>query len=286
MLIYILVSAALIKNMATLELEARLDNLQARLDNLLSTSQTETADISLFAPILEREECPICLIPLPIGEREIIFMTCCGKRICMGCVNKHVMTEIKNGVPIDDYKCAFCRQSVNTSDKEDIKALKKLMKMNNPDAFMQMAARHKEGKGVLQSNTRALELYTRAAELDHAPAFAAIGECYNEGIAGGEDRLKAAEFWEISAKKGCVYSHKELSLVRARNGDIQTSIEHLKVAASAGGQDAMNGLMKAYKEEALSKEDLSQTLRAFQASRDETKSKDRDEARAMKWQRD
>lgn len=37
--------------------------LDARLDNLLSTTQAETADIDLFAPIQEREECPICLLP-------------------------------------------------------------------------------------------------------------------------------------------------------------------------------------------------------------------------------
>ena len=39
--------------------------LEARLDNLLSTAQAETANIDLFAPIQEKEECPICLIPLP-----------------------------------------------------------------------------------------------------------------------------------------------------------------------------------------------------------------------------
>ena len=45
--------------MASLELEARLDNL-------LSTAQEETKDIDLFAPIPAREECPICLQILPI----------------------------------------------------------------------------------------------------------------------------------------------------------------------------------------------------------------------------
>ena len=41
--------------------------LKARLDTLLSTAQAETADIDLFATIdiQEREECPICMIPLP-----------------------------------------------------------------------------------------------------------------------------------------------------------------------------------------------------------------------------
>ena len=41
--------------------------LEARLDNLLCTAQAETADIDLLAPLIitEREECPICLLPLP-----------------------------------------------------------------------------------------------------------------------------------------------------------------------------------------------------------------------------
>ena len=38
--------------------------LEARLDNLLATAQEETAD--MFAPIPEKEECPICLLPLPL----------------------------------------------------------------------------------------------------------------------------------------------------------------------------------------------------------------------------
>ena len=39
--------------------------------------------------------------------------------------------------------------------------------------------------------------------------------------------------------------------------------------------------MKAYKNKELSKEDLSKTLRAYQASINETRSKDRDDARLM-----
>ena len=35
--------------------------MEARLDNLL-TAQEETANDDLYAPIAEREECPICLL--------------------------------------------------------------------------------------------------------------------------------------------------------------------------------------------------------------------------------
>ena len=45
--------------------------LKARLDNLLATAQEETKDI--FAPITKKEECPMCLIPLPFNEGEIMF---------------------------------------------------------------------------------------------------------------------------------------------------------------------------------------------------------------------
>ena len=45
--------------------------LEARLDNLLATAQEETADIDMFAPIPEKEECPICLLPLPLLNDEL-----------------------------------------------------------------------------------------------------------------------------------------------------------------------------------------------------------------------
>ena len=90
--------------------------LEARLDNLLSTAQEETADIDLFAPIAEREECPICLIPLPFNDSEINLTMCCGKMICYGCTYKHMLTgKNKKGLSHswedykEDYKCPFCQ---------------------------------------------------------------------------------------------------------------------------------------------------------------------------------
>ena len=251
--------------------------LEARLDNLLSTAQVETADIDLFAPLKEREECPICMIPLPFGEREIIFMVCCGKRICMGCVNKQKMTDTKNKVPMHKMKCAFCCQQ---EPKNQVKALKKLIKKNNPDALMQMGVRYALGDETMQSNTKSLEMVIRAAELGHAPAYAIIGDYYRDGIAVEEDFSKAAAFWEIAAKKGSIYAHHQVAVFHQINGNVNKAIDHLKVTASVGDQESMDKLMKMYKENVLSKDELTQTLRAFQNSNNGMKSKDRDEARA------
>ena len=214
--------------------------LEARLDNLLSTAQAETANIDLFAPITEREECPICLLPLPIIENESAFMQCCGKTICAGCVYRHFLTDIKNGggqCDDDSLKCAFCRQLPLPTNP--IKKVKKLMKKNHPEAFLQMADKYESGEGVLQSNTRALDLYTRSAELGFFEAFVHIGRHYYTGTVVEKDYSKVLAFYEVAAKKGSIYAHRWLALFHEseRNED-QHKIGHLKVAASAGDKDS------------------------------------------------
>jgi len=84
------------------------------------------------------------------------------------------------------------------------------------------------------------------------------------------------EFLEIAAKKGSFPAM--LAIFHEENMNTQKSIEHRKVAASAGYKESLDELMKAYKDNLLSKEELTQTLRAFQVSNDLTKSQERDDA--------
>jgi len=217
--------------MTTLELEARLDNL-------LVTARTETANIDLFAPIQEREECPICMLPLSMKHDETTFLSCCGKQICCGCIYRSMINDLKNGVKRHEVaKCAFCR--IVSPKKTYSKQLKRLMKKNNPRAYVQMACLYRDGEdGVIQSDTRALEMMIRAAELDYAVVFGMIATFYNEGIAVERDLSKALEFYEIAAKKGDIGSHKQLAEFHGENGNALKSIEHMKLAASAGCQES------------------------------------------------
>mgnify|MGYP000007867152 CR=1 FL=1 len=79
----------------------------------------ELYDEKLFKEV-EREECPICLLPMPIREDDTTVESCCGKRICQGCTYAMDMSEGKA-------LCAFCRTPTVTSDEEFIKQLKKLI---------------------------------------------------------------------------------------------------------------------------------------------------------------
>ena len=260
--------------------------LEARLNNLISTAQEETADIDLFAPMPEREECPICLIPLP-SDYEVVYQSCCGKQICLGCYYKHMVTDIKKGVQRKDDKCAFCRQPTPT--RLSRKSLKKLMKKNDPQAFIQMAIYYKEGDdGMMQSDTKSLEMLIRAAEFGHGEAYLRIGEYYDDGLVVEQDISKMVAFYEVSAKKGYVQAHRYLALFHAKNWNNKKSFEHMKMAASAGDKDAVDLLVKSYKIEnsPLSKEELTQTLRAFQAANDNMKSEDRENARLIEEYRE
>ena len=261
--------------------------LEARLNNLLSSGQAETADIDLFTPIADREECPICLIPLPFRDDEIVYKICCGKQICDGCNYKNYKNDLNNGVSTDEMECAFCRQltPMNTT-----KALKKLMKKNNTYAFMAMAFGYESGTdGLFQSDTKSLEMRIRAAELGSAKAFTGIGQDYDsrreyfyeEGSVVKRDMSKALAFWEIAAKKGDIVTRGLLIAEIWDNHGSKMLIKHLKVIASAGDKE-LDKLMQfySYRKELLSKEELTQTLRAYQVSSNEMKSKDRDDARA------
>ena len=62
----------------------------------------ELHDEKLFKEPPPREECPICLIPLPLDASEMAFKSCCGKLICKGCI--YAMEESEEGGDL----CAFC----------------------------------------------------------------------------------------------------------------------------------------------------------------------------------
>jgi len=254
-----------------------LELLEARLDNLLSTALEETKNIDLFVPI-RKDECSICFIPLPLEEKYTTFMNCCGKTICEGCLFKDMWKEIEKGK--QRHLCAFCRKPTNEGNY--IKDMKKLMKNNNPEAFIQMAKKHVLGSdGVFQSNTRALEMYIRAAELGSANGFMNIGLYHSFGdgsIVVEHNMTKARSFVEIAAKKGLVDAHRWLANYDSRIGNISTCNEHLKIAARAGDKRSMDDLMTVYKSNLLSKDELTQTLREHQASMNEMKSEDRKQA--------
>ena len=80
---------------------------------------TELYDEKLFKEP-PRDECPICMLPPPLYDDNQAstgeaFQSCCGKRICNGCIVAMAVTGGKNGE-----LCAYCRMPYENSDEEEV----------------------------------------------------------------------------------------------------------------------------------------------------------------------
>jgi len=51
-------------------------------------------------------DCPICFLPLPIGQKNSTLMGCCSTIVCCGCCHANLTREIEESLfP----SCPFCR---------------------------------------------------------------------------------------------------------------------------------------------------------------------------------
>ena len=67
----------------------------------------------LFKQPPKEEDCPICFLRLPILFPAQVYMACCGKVICCGC-----MWGVQKGDRSRSFLCPFCRVPIPTSDAE------------------------------------------------------------------------------------------------------------------------------------------------------------------------
>jgi len=171
-------------------------------------------DEALFqVPPPAKEDCPICFIPMPLrlfscatlpdatrlsvpiydfaianeelaGEDMELYYPCCGKEICKGCVHSFSKTD-------NDDKCPYCNSDrVNKTDNEDVEEAIKRVEANDPVAMCILATFYRAGEGGLQQDEeRAMELFTRAADLGHYKARLNLGNAYYRG-----GNMKKAKF--------------------------------------------------------------------------------------------
>ena len=91
----------------------------------------ELHDEALFKQPPPREECPICMLTLPILLEEQRFQACCGKVICMGCFDG----TMKAAGGEDPLLCPFCRALPASSGGEEMKLLNKRVEANDAIAI-------------------------------------------------------------------------------------------------------------------------------------------------------
>ena len=239
-------------------------------------------DDELFQDPPPKDDCQICFLPIPFsfGVSRIpeIFMPCCGKVICGGCVM--VSRKEMNKGNLKEW-CPFCRTPNHRSHQEIIKRLKKRMKLNEAAAFLDLGKAYKTGAfGLSKDMNKAFELYIQAAEHGSINAHYMLAVCfYDEGVK--KDEKKAIQHYKIAAIGGHEAARHKLGVIEMSNGNVDRAIKHYIMAAKSGLDDALKKVGMGYKAGFVTKDDYAATLRAYKSTQDELKSKQRDEAIAI-----
>ena len=230
----------------------------------------ELYDEKLFKEV-EPEECPICMLPLPIDSNQSAFESCCGKRICNGCIYAMDMSEGKD-------LCAFCRTPPPSSDEEYLKRLNKLMNNGNGGgACFLLAGHYANGrKGLPRDIQKAVEFNLKAGELGCAEGYFNLGLAYRDGRGVELDEKKANHYYELAAMNGDIYARNNLGCIEGHAGNEHRAMKHFMLAARAGMKDSLEMVKIGFRNGKVTKDEYANTIRAYHKSIDGMKSESRD----------
>jgi len=185
-------------------------------------------DEKLFEEPPPREDCPICLLPLPLNAAEIQFKTCCGKLICYGCIYAMCVEAMRKGKKEEEVEmCPYCRKRASTSDEERVKGINKLMEKGNGNAFYNLSGFYAQGiNGMQQDMSKANELLLKAGVFGCAEAYCKLGNSYHIGQGVEIDKKKAKHYWELAAMKEDVSARNNLGLLEGKAGNHHRAMKH------------------------------------------------------------
>ena len=244
----------------------------------------------LFVPPPPTEECPVCLIPLPRRNDQIVHQPCCGKMLCGACSYESERVLAKTNVKRAEKKlkrlsplCPFCRTPAPTSDEEIVRRLKKRVQQGDSKAVHVLSSIYRDGDcGLAKDLRKFCELVHRAADLGDVIAIAELGGMYAAGVDGVSlDETKGRELLESAAKKGSTLALINLGALEARKGRAELGLEYLRAAAEAGDDDAVKRLWKGFRVGGISKDYLETSLRAYQRANEDMRSEERE--RLKRW---
>jgi len=216
------------------------------------------------------------MMRLPYLGAGTVYMNCCGKVICRGCVYAFQSRATKKEHDI----CPFCRTPPPSSDEKKIKRYKKRADMNDPIAMKGIGSMYRDGDGLPRDQAKALELWHRAGELGSAEAYYNIGNAYQLGDGVERDMKKAKHYWELSAIKGNVQARHNLGVSEAQAGNADRALKHYLIATRDGSFNSLETIKRYSLNGDATKDEYAKALQSYQAYVDEIKSKQRDEAAA------
>ena len=234
------------------------------------------SDDKLFQDSPPKEDCPICMLPMPMSTIHDVYRTayqaCCGKYICNGCV---VVSNENMKKGIIKSCCELCREPPPSSMKVEMRRFKNRTKASDAEAFFMFGCGYQIGQWGKQDMDKALELWNQAAELGSAKAHFKMAIEYYQGSYVKRDMKKHKHHLQLAAIGGHDIARHQLGTMEKYEGYMDISMKHFMIAAKAGFEDSLKEVGEGYKAGHVTKEDFASTLRAYQQSMDDMTSEER-----------
>ena len=135
--------------------------------------------------------------------------------------------------------------------------------------------------GLAKDVTRAIELWTEAAELGSLAAHYDLGILYYTSKGVEEDKPRGIHHWQQAAMKGDVTSRYNLGCVEDESRNHQLAVQHFMISAKMGYGDSLNGIKKMFKEGHATKAQYTEALLGYRDAVEEMKSPHREEAKRL-----
>ncbi|EJK70105.1 hypothetical protein THAOC_08564 [Thalassiosira oceanica] len=133
--------------------------------------------------------------------------------------------------------------------------------------------------GLAKDFSRAIELYTEAAELGSLDAHFRLGHTYYYGDGIEEDEPRGIHHWQEAAMKGHVQSRHKLGVVEYDSGNNELAVQHWVISAKVGYEDSLNNIKNMFKEGHATKAQYGEALIGYRDAAEDMKSPQREEAK-------
>ncbi|EJK43754.1 hypothetical protein THAOC_37771 [Thalassiosira oceanica] len=223
----------------------------------------------------EGERCPICflLIEFAVNEHSKINV-CCMKRLCNGCDLAARQRGLRG--------CPFCRTPHPHDDASTLVMVQKRVDKGDADAISFLGRKYFGGKlGLTKDVSRAIELWTVAAELGSLDAHDLLGHTYYTGDGVEEDKPRGIRHWQQAAVQGHALSRHNLDVVEHKNGNYDLAVQHRMISAKMGDQGSLNGTKDMFKRGHATKAQYAEALMGYRDAVEEMKSPQREEAKRI-----
>ena len=170
-----------------------------------------------------------------------------------------------------------------TDEASALAMIQKRADKGDAAAIAHLGHQYSNGRlGLTKDATRAIELWTEAAELGLLSAHYELGRVYYHGDGVEEDKTMGTHHWQQAAIKGHVLSRHSLGCVEDESGNYDLAVQHLMISAKMGDQDSLNNIKSMFKGGAATKEQYAEALKGYRDALEEMKSPQREEAKRLR----